>query len=123
MDLDQSLQAVDLKSLNKAIPYRKSLSTLSRNARLMFCLKIRQSIMIPGSLRLDHLRAALESGMHAITANKGPVVHAYRELTELARQKQRKFYFESDGDGWRADIFVVQRDTYRAPDYCLFAAF
>jgi homoserine dehydrogenase len=24
--------------------------------------------------------AALEQGMHAITANKGPVVHAYQEL-------------------------------------------
>jgi homoserine dehydrogenase len=33
--------------------------------------------------------------MHAITANKGPVVHAYRELTGLAESKGRKFYFES----------------------------
>jgi homoserine dehydrogenase len=33
--------------------------------------------------------------MHAITANKGPVVHAFRELTELADGKGRKFYFES----------------------------
>lgn len=43
----------------------------------------------------DYLRAALEQGMHAITANKGPVVHAYAELTALARQKDRRFLFES----------------------------
>ncbi len=43
----------------------------------------------------DYLRAALEQGMHAVTANKGPVVHAYQELTALAAQKGRRFLFES----------------------------
>src|SRR5512135_3767110 len=33
-----------------------------------------------GQPAIDHLRLALEQGMHALTANKGPVVHAYREL-------------------------------------------
>ena len=31
-----------------------------------------------GQPAIDHIRAALESGAHAISANKGPVVHAYR---------------------------------------------
>jgi homoserine dehydrogenase len=48
-----------------------------------------------GNPAIDHLKAALESGAHAISANKGPVVHAYRELRELARAKSRKFLFES----------------------------
>jgi len=48
-----------------------------------------------GQPAIDHLRAALESGMHAITANKGPVVHAYRELRDLARARGRRFYFEA----------------------------
>ncbi|UCD99364.1 MAG: homoserine dehydrogenase [Chloroflexota bacterium] len=48
-----------------------------------------------GQPAADHLRQALELGMHAITANKGPVVHAYRQLNEIAAQKGRKFYFES----------------------------
>lgn len=43
----------------------------------------------------EHLMQALERGMHAITANKGPVVHAYPQLTELAHSKQVKFFFES----------------------------
>ena len=37
-----------------------------------------------GQPALDHIRTALELGMHAITANKGPVVHGYRELTGWA---------------------------------------
>ncbi|MFZ0639214.1 MAG: hypothetical protein WA020_04760 [Candidatus Acidiferrales bacterium] len=48
-----------------------------------------------GQPAIDHLRAALESGAHAISANKGPVVHAYRELRELAATRGRKFFFES----------------------------
>jgi homoserine dehydrogenase len=44
---------------------------------------------------VDHLRAALLAGMHAITANKGPIVNAYSELSELAKQQGRKFFFES----------------------------
>jgi homoserine dehydrogenase len=48
-----------------------------------------------GEPAVTHLREALERGMHVITANKGPVVHAYRELTALAQAKGRKFYFES----------------------------
>jgi homoserine dehydrogenase len=48
-----------------------------------------------GQPAIEHLMAALESGAHAITANKGPVVHGYRELTALAKEKKRQFLFES----------------------------
>ena len=48
-----------------------------------------------GQPAIDYLRAALEAGAHAITANKGPVVHAYRELSQLARARGRRFMFES----------------------------
>jgi homoserine dehydrogenase len=48
-----------------------------------------------GQPALDHLTAALEAGMHAVTANKGPVVYGFTELTRLAAQKNRRFLFES----------------------------
>lgn len=48
-----------------------------------------------GQPAIDHVRAALELGMHVATANKGTVVHAYHELKTLAAQKGRKFFFES----------------------------
>ncbi len=66
-----------------------------------------------GQPAVDHLRTALELGMIAITANKGPVVHAYRELTRLAESKGVKFYFESavmDG----TPIFSLFRETLPA---------
>jgi homoserine dehydrogenase len=48
-----------------------------------------------GQPAITHIRFALETGAHAISANKGPVLHAYRELTQLAESKGRRFYFES----------------------------
>ncbi len=66
-----------------------------------------------GQPAVSFLELALERGMHAITANKGPVVHAYRRLSELAARKGRKFYFESavmDG----APIFSLFRETLPA---------
>lgn len=47
--------------------------------------------------------------MHAITANKGPVVHGYQMLKALAEARQRRFMFESavmDG----APVFALFRE-------------
>jgi homoserine dehydrogenase len=48
-----------------------------------------------GQPAIEHLTTALELGAHAITANKGPVVHAFRELTALAGEKKKKFLSEA----------------------------
>ena len=48
-----------------------------------------------GQPAIDHIRAALKHGAHAITANKGPIVHAYRELRDLAAAQGKRFLFES----------------------------
>jgi homoserine dehydrogenase len=64
-----------------------------------------------GQPALDHIRAALNLGMHAITANKGPVVHGYRELTSLAASKGKKFRFESAVLGG-APVFSVFREAF-----------
>jgi homoserine dehydrogenase len=66
-----------------------------------------------GQPAIDHLHLALELGMHAITANKGPVVHAYRELSEYAKTRHKKFYFEATVmDG--APIFSLFRSALPA---------
>ncbi len=66
-----------------------------------------------GQPAVDYIQQALTAGMHVVTANKGPVVHAYRHLTDLARSKGVRFFFESavmDG----APIFSLFRDTLPA---------
>jgi homoserine dehydrogenase len=48
-----------------------------------------------GRPALGYLELALNLGMHAITANKGPVVHGYRHLSALAKQQGKAFLFEA----------------------------
>jgi homoserine dehydrogenase len=48
-----------------------------------------------GQPATDHLKAALEMGAHTITANKGPIVHAFAELKALAREKNKQFLYEA----------------------------
>ncbi|HEV2988562.1 MAG TPA: homoserine dehydrogenase [Candidatus Angelobacter sp.] len=66
-----------------------------------------------GQPAIEYLQAALHSGAHAISANKGPVVFALSELSELARAKGKRFLFESavmDG----VPIFSLFRETLPA---------
>ena len=48
-----------------------------------------------GQPATDHIKTALELGAHAVTANKGPIVYAYQELTALAREKNKQFLYEA----------------------------
>jgi homoserine dehydrogenase len=48
-----------------------------------------------GQPALDHVQEALMAGMHVVTANKGPIAHAYRELQTLAQSRGRALRFEA----------------------------
>ena len=48
-----------------------------------------------GEPALSHIRAAFARGRHVITANKGPVAHAYSALKDEARLAGAEFRFES----------------------------
>ncbi len=72
-----------------------------------------------GEPAADYLAQALQKGMHAVTANKGPIVHAYTALTELAAKHGKKFLFESTVmDG--APVFSVIREALPAMNLCGF---
>ncbi len=60
--------------------------------------------------------------MRVVTANKGPVVHAYQELTDLAKRRGLRFLFESavmDG----APIFALFREPLVGANLLGFRAF
>ena len=66
-----------------------------------------------GQPAIDHVRAALQAGCHAVTANKGPAAFAYEELSALAADRDRSFLFEGavmDG----VPIFNLVRETLPA---------
>jgi homoserine dehydrogenase len=66
-----------------------------------------------GQPAIDHVMQALQSGCHVVTANKGPAAFAYRELSEIAEQRDLSFLFEGavmDG----VPIFNLVRETMPA---------
>jgi len=63
-----------------------------------------------GQPAIDYLRASLEAGVHTITANKGPVVYAYDELSTLAASVGKRFLFESTVLD-SAPVFSLFRET------------
>lgn len=63
-----------------------------------------------GEPAISHIRAAFARGKHVVTANKGPIAHAYAALAEEARRAGVEFRFESTVmDG--APVFNLARNT------------
>jgi homoserine dehydrogenase len=68
---------------------------------------------------IDHVRLALLSRMHVISANKGPVALAYRDLADLAASMGTRYLFEAavmDG----IPIFNLLRETMPVCDITAF---
>jgi len=115
---------IDLAAALEAMQTGESLETLSTSAianSMEFIEGSEADLLfentavsyVDGQPALGHLRKALELGMHAITANKGPVVFGYRELSDLAERIGKKFLFESTVmDG--APVFSVFREALPA---------
>jgi len=117
------LEGIDLMQALELIQSGQSLNALSRHPlpiieSLEFVQQCGADVLFEttpinyetGQPAIDYIQAALSHGMMVTTANKGPVVHAYRELTQLAESKGSKFFFESavmDG----APVFGLFRET------------
>jgi len=68
-----------------------------------------------GQPATEHVMAALRGGAHVITANKGPVAFAHREIMSTSEVERRRFLFEGavmDG----IPVFNLVRETLPAVD-------
>ncbi len=91
-----------LALLNNHWPAQRSSLTICRNCTEWLEYSRAEVLFETSSLEpqtgrpaIDHLEEALRHGAHAISANKGPVVHGYESLRNLARERDKKFLCES----------------------------
>ena len=124
LDTDAALALVQggsqLDSLNRMPHVRDNLSLIRAGVANVL---VELSTLNPqtGQPALAHCRAALDARMHIVTANKGPLAHAYRELRDRAAAKQLAFFFESTVmDG--APIFAAAREGLQGADLIGFRA-
>ncbi len=64
-----------------------------------------------GQPAIDHIKGALNRGRHVVSANKGPIAWAYRELRDLAAEKGVCFFFET--------TVMAGMPIFNMRDYCL----
>ena len=83
---------VSLESCGRGIPDRSA--EYIRRARADVVVEVTPLRIAPRQVAFDHVLAALRTGKHVITANKGPVVYHYRQLRELARRNRVGFRYE-----------------------------
>lgn len=117
LDIEKALSLVESgKSISEmsVFPVNDSIAVIN-NSAASFMFENSPVNTQTGQPAIDHIRAALNLGMHVSTANKGPVVHGYRELTALAAVKGKNFRFESAVLGG-APVFSVMREAFPLAD-------
>src|SRR5213083_3506214 len=96
IDLRKALRLADagasLESCGRGIHGRSA--EYIRRARADVVIEITPLRIAPRQIGVDHIAAALSSGKHVITANKGPVVYHYQRLRRLAREHGVGFRYE-----------------------------
>jgi homoserine dehydrogenase len=97
IDLAEALAAVESgDSLSKLPPGGCTWDALTmiRHAKADVMLEATYTDIETGQPATDHVRTALETGMHVTTTNKGPTALYANELGELAVGRGRLFLFE-----------------------------
>ncbi len=91
---------------------RPGLSALDtvRRAHADVLLEASLTNLKDGEPGLSCIRAALARGMNVVTANKGPLVHAYSELVALARAQGVGLGFSAAVCGALPTVNIGQRD-------------
>lgn len=62
-----------------------------------------------GEPGLSHIRAAMNSGKHVVTSNKGPLVVAFRELEDLAEEAGVEFRYSATVGGAMPILGLAKR--------------
>jgi homoserine dehydrogenase len=94
-------------------PYVDSIDEFLARARPDAVVELTTLNPATGEPAISHVRAAIARGKHVVTANKGPIAHAYGALKEEARQAGVEFRFESTVmDG--APVFNLVRNNLPA---------
>src|SRR5581483_2423456 len=76
-------------------PRAASIEEFLDSARADIAVELTTLNPTDGQPAISHVRAAFNRGMHVVTANKGPIAHAYADLWDEAARAGVAFRFES----------------------------
>jgi homoserine dehydrogenase len=88
-----SEQGLSLTNLTDSLPVPDPLAVIERcDVDVLF--ETTTLNVVDAQPAINHIKAALNRGIHVVTANKGPIAFAFNELTTLAAKNNRCFFFE-----------------------------
>jgi len=76
-------------------PAAKSADAFLDAARADVAVELTTLNPVTGQPAVSHIRSAFARGLHVVTANKGPIAHAYSELRDEASRCKLMFRFEA----------------------------
>jgi homoserine dehydrogenase len=94
------LEAVAIVERNETLDYLPGVSIASDSMKIIqacdadLLFETTPLDAVSGEPAANHIRSALGRGINVVTANKGPIAFAYRELSALARRRGVRFRFE-----------------------------
>jgi homoserine dehydrogenase len=108
-----AIRAAGLPEKPEFGPRLPSIEAFLDAARAQIAVELTTLNPSTGEPAISHIRAAFARGMHVVTANKGPIAHAYAALRDEGTSAGVAFRFESavmDG----APVFNLWRDCLPA---------
>ncbi|MBA3948911.1 MAG: homoserine dehydrogenase, partial [Acidobacteria bacterium] len=99
-----------------AVPVKDTFAMIARTSELWQAAALVETTVLDitaGQPAIDHVRAAIQGGLHVVTANKGPAAFAARALQREAADRGVSFLFEGavmDG----VPVFNLVRETLPA---------
>jgi homoserine dehydrogenase len=109
----ESLATIDAPTLPQNASRAEGLSDWLKKAKPDVVFETTSLNHETGQPAIYYLTAVLNSGAHAITANKGAVVHGYDHLNQLAIAQGKRFFFEATVLD-SAPVFSLFRETLPA---------
>ena len=94
LDIQQMLEEAQAKKKFSKDLYDKDTLTLIKKSNADIVCELTYTDLTTGGPAIDHVKAALSSGKHVVTSNKGPAALKYQEFKKLAKKNGVKFLIE-----------------------------
>jgi homoserine dehydrogenase len=98
---EKGLSLEKLSSIKKLSEYPKDFFKGKTSVELIekceadLLIEVTPTNIVNGEPGLTHIEKALAKGMHVVTSNKGPMVVAFKKLTDLAKKKGCELKYEA----------------------------
>lgn len=97
IDITKALEELEARNSFSALKSlsRKSTMEIVEQAEYDVAIEMTPLNIFTGEPAISHIKGAMTRGKHVITANKGPIAWAFKDLKEMSKNRQVGFFYET----------------------------